>query len=478
MADSPHSDDNDMEKSHIGDHVEKTMTEVSNDRHISEFTPAQQRKIIHRIDRRLVLTLGAMYCVSLMDRTNLGNAAIAGMTTDLKMLHTDRYSLVSLIFFIPYVLFQPPATVLLRKIGPRKFLSAITLFWGAVMIGFGFVHDWTAMMGLRVILGVLEAGFFPGCAYLLSTWYTRFDLQKRNAVFYLIGSMASAFSGILAYGFMQMAGLGGLAGWKWIFIVSNPLTLLGVNSPQLKKIQWEGIITCLLGIAGYFLIVDFPEQSKNSWKFINEAEAAYVVARIEKDRHDAIPDKFRIGAYFKNALDMKVWGFAALFGLSTTTSYAIAYFLPIILRGGLGFSIAKAQCLVAPPYVAAAIIMYAEAVMADRLHLRGPFVVINAIFGLIGLPLLGYAKNDSVRYFGAFLATTAGNANVPAVLTYQANNIRGQWKRAFCSATLVGAGGVGGIIGTTVFREQDSPKYGPGVCISFGSGYGRLLTGT
>ena len=220
MSYSPHSDDGDMEKSHMGDHVEKTMTEVSNDRHISQFTPAEQKKIIHRIDRRLVLTLGAMYCISLMDRTNLGSAAIAGMTVDLKMLHTDRYSLISLIFFIPYVLFQPPATVLLRKIGPRKFLSAITLFWGAVMIGFGFVHDWTAMMGLRVILGVLEAGFFPGCAYLLSTWYTRYDLQKRNAVFYLIGSMASAFAGILAYGFMQMAGLGGLAGWKWIFIVS------------------------------------------------------------------------------------------------------------------------------------------------------------------------------------------------------------------------------------------------------------------
>jgi MFS family permease len=79
------------------------------------------------------------------------------------------------------------------------------------------------MMGLRVILGVLEAGFFPGCAYLLSTWYPRYDLQKRNAVFYLIGSMASAFAGILAYGLMQMAGKQNLAGWRWIFIVSNPV---------------------------------------------------------------------------------------------------------------------------------------------------------------------------------------------------------------------------------------------------------------
>jgi MFS family permease len=143
------------------------------------------------------------------------------MLVDLKLTVGARYSLITLIFFIPYVLFQPPATVVLRKLGPRVFLSAITVCWGATMIGFGFVNDWTVMLGLRVILGVLEAGFFPGCAYLLSTWYPRYELQKRAAAFYLIGSMASAISGILAYGLMQMKGIGGLAGWKWIFIVSG-----------------------------------------------------------------------------------------------------------------------------------------------------------------------------------------------------------------------------------------------------------------
>ena len=317
------------------------------------------------------------------------------------------------------------------------------------------------MLGLRVILGVLEAGFFPGCAYLLSTWYTRFELQKRNAVFYLIGSMASAASGILAYGIMQMNGLGNLSGWRWIFII-------------------EGLITCVFGITGYFLIVDFPELASKSWHFLNEREAAFMVARIEKDRHDAIPEAFSITAYIKNAFDSKVWAFASLFGLTTTNTYAIAYFLPVILREGMGFSIAKAQCLVAPPYVAAAIVMYGFAVLGDKYHTRGPIVAFNAVLGLIGLPLLGYAHNNGVRYFGVFLATIAGNANVPAVLTYQANNIRGlslslhlksmiltqasvgQWKRALCSATLVGFGGIGGIIGSTVFREVGEFPPSPG----------------
>jgi MFS family permease len=76
------------------------------------------------------------------------------------------------------------------------------------------------MMGLRVILGTLEAGFFPGCVCLLSTWYPRYELQKRNAAFFLIGTVLAAFTGVLAYGLMQMAGIQGLAGWRWIFIVS------------------------------------------------------------------------------------------------------------------------------------------------------------------------------------------------------------------------------------------------------------------
>jgi MFS family permease len=122
------------------------------------------------------------------------------------------------------MLFQPPATVAIRKIGPRRFLAAIVLLWGAVMIGFGFTPTWEVMAVLRVILGVLEAGFYPGCVFLLSTWYPRYELQKRNAVFYLIGSMASAFGGILAYGLMQMDGLSNLSGWRWIFIVSPPST--------------------------------------------------------------------------------------------------------------------------------------------------------------------------------------------------------------------------------------------------------------
>jgi hypothetical protein len=198
-------------------------------------------------------------------------------------------------------------------------------------------------------------------------------------------------------------------------------------------------------------------------KFLSEDEAAFVVARIEKDRHDVIAEEFNIRKYLKGALDLKVWLFAALFMYTTTVTYAIAYFLPIILKDGMGFSAAASNCLIAPPYVVAAFVMVAFAWAGDKYHVRSPWVMANGVLCLIGLPLMGFTENTGVRYFGVFLATAGANANVPCVLTWQANCIRGQWKRALCSATLVGAGGLGGIIGGTVFRTQDAPHYVPGI---------------
>ena len=230
----------------------------------------------------------------------------------------------------------------------------------------------------------------------------------------------------------------------------------------------QGLLTVVVGCIGAFTIADFPEKAANSTKsfalpFLNQKEAEFVVARIEQDRHDAIAIPFDLKVYVKCAADLKIAGFAALFGLTTTVTYAIAYFLPIILEDGMGFGVAAAQCLVAPPYVLAAIWMYTCAVLADKYHLRGPFIIGNGVMGMIGLPLLGFATNVGARYFGVFLAVTAANANVPCILTFQANNIRGQWKRALASATLVGTGGLGGIVGTTVFRDQDKPSYIPGI---------------
>jgi hypothetical protein len=117
----------------------------------------------------------------------------------------------------------------------------------------------------------------------------------------------------------------------------------------------QGLITIVAGFIGAFTIVDFPEKAADgsakglSIPFLNQKEVDFVVARIERDRHDAIAMPFSLKHYVECAADLKIWGFASLFGLTTTCTYAIAYFLPQILEDGMGFSVGAAQCLIAPP---------------------------------------------------------------------------------------------------------------------------------
>jgi sugar phosphate permease len=244
---------------------------------------------------------------------------------------------------------------------------------------------------------------------------------------------------------MQMKGLAGLNGWRWIFII-------------------EGVITCVLGIAGYWLIVDLPDKALRSFNFITERERDWIVDRVHRDRGDAHVPKFNLRLWLGGGADWKVWAYAMMFFNTTTVTYALAYFLPIILREQMGFDVGQSQCLVAPPYALAGIVMYSTAWVGDRYKIRGPIVIGNVILMLIGLPIMGFHKKSAVRYFGVFLVTAGANSNVPAVMAYQANNIRGQWKRAFCSALLVGFGGIGGIAGTLVFRDQDKKTgYKPGM---------------
>jgi MFS family permease len=179
------------------------------------------------------------------------------------------------------------------------------------------------------------------------------------------------------------------------------------------------------------------------------------VDRIDADRGDAHLEPFSLVKFIAAGADLKIWGFAMLFFNTTTVTYSLAYFLPIILVQRMGFSIGTAQCLIAPPYAFAGIIMILTAWFGDKYHMRGPTIIFNMILILTGLPIMGWSENVGARYFGVFLITAGANANVPAVLAYQGNNIRGQWKRAFYSATLVGFGGIGGIAGSLVFRDQD-----------------------
>lgn len=382
------------------------------------------------------------------------------MTKDLHLGINSRYSITLLAFFGPYILLQYPAAAIVRKCGPRLYLSSIVAAWGIVMLCFGFAQDWKVLVALRALLGAFEAGCFSAQYYLLQSWYSRFDLAKRHSIFYLIGVFGSAIGGVLALLFSQMEDLANYRGWRWIFIMEGRYYRQGSNDVRLTI---EGLITCLVGGLGFIFMVDFPDKAHQAWGFLTEKESNFIVRRINRDRQDGEPETFAWRKFLAPALDFKVWCFALLFFCSTIQAYSVGFYLPLILEQEIGFSKAQAQALSTPPYLCAMLLMFGQGVCSDRYRLRAPIMYFNACIGVLGLSLMCWLRIPGVQYLGAIMVTSSASANIPGVMTYQATNIRGSWKRSFCSASLISFGGTGGIAGSLVFRSQDAPQYLPGI---------------
>ncbi|KAG9082498.1 hypothetical protein FRC06_004966, partial [Ceratobasidium sp. 370] len=298
------------------------------------FDAARERRLIKRIDFRLMPILCVLYALSLIDRVNLGSARVEGLGVTLKFegYKNNYYSIALLVFFIGYFLFELPSTLVLRRLRPRNFLTMIIVLWGATTLGMGFVKSWKTLAVCRAVLGMLEAGFFPACVYLISSWYKRYEVQRRLSVFYMSSVLASGFASILAYGLARMHGIGGLQGWRWIFIML-------------------GIITIVAGIIGWLLIVDFPDNAE----FLTEEERRHVIRRLDRDRGDGAHDALTTKKVLSHLADWKIWALSVAFACSTMPAYSLAYFIPIILRG-LGFSVALSNILVAPPYIFAVLL--------------------------------------------------------------------------------------------------------------------------
>ncbi|KAH7346080.1 major facilitator superfamily domain-containing protein [Pyrenochaeta sp. MPI-SDFR-AT-0127] len=414
---------------------------------LDDFADINEKKLIRKIDWRLLPILGALYSIALIDRTNISNARVAGMGRDLALQVGDRYTIVLVLFFPTYALLELPSNIVLRKLGSANWLSFIALSWGAVMIGQGFVKSWISLAVCRVLLGAFEAGFFPGCVYLITCWYCRYETQKRLGGFYLFSVGIGGLANILAYGLMQMEGVGGIRGWRWIFII-------------------EGILTCVVAIAAWFIILDFPDKAEQKG-FLTQREAAAVLQRIENDRGDSVDDPLTWAKFLEHIKDFKLLAYATLFMSTTMPAYAFAYFLPVILVG-MGYSAGQANALSAPPALAAMVTAFAFAWVGDKYRVRAPIIAAQSVLAIIGLMIVAYSKNNGARYFGTFLGVCGCQGNVPAILAYQSNNIRGQSKRSVGSALQIGFGAIGGIIASTTFRQVDAPRYITGLWVTAG----------
>ncbi|KAI1343738.1 major facilitator superfamily domain-containing protein [Xylariaceae sp. FL0016] len=404
-----------------------------------------ERKLVWKCDLHVIPMITLLFFLAFLDRTNIGNAKIQGMTEDLHMSGSD-YNIALFVFFIPYILFEVPSNIILKRIAPSTWLALLMVLWGIATIGQGLVRNVQGLIACRFLLGLFEAGLFPGCTYLISMYYKRYELQRRMSFFFLGSILAGAVSGLLAFGIANMAGVGGYGAWRWIFIL-------------------EGLLTIVVALVAKLYVPDWPETAS----FLNEADRRLLLARLAADVGEARMDTLDKDARRRIFRDWKIYvGTVMYFGV-VNTGYAGSFFIPTIIKQ-MGYKAEEAQARTIPIYVVATALCLCTAYLADRLKHRYAFTIFGLCVATVGYILLLCQQHVSVgaKYFALFLIVSGGYSTQPVALGWLANNMSGHYKRSVSAGMQIGLGNLGGIVASNVFLSREEPLYWTGYGVSLG----------
>ncbi|OJJ96774.1 hypothetical protein ASPACDRAFT_1873979 [Aspergillus aculeatus ATCC 16872] len=409
-------------------------------------TSTTERKLMAKIDWHIVPCLCIMYLLAFLDRVNISNAAVLGLQKDLNIVTGTKYNTALTIFFVPYVLFEIPSNLLLKKLKPHVWLSLCMFGFGLVMICQGLVTSWGGLVTTRWFLGMFETGMFPGCFYLLGTWYKRSEAQKRFSFFFSSTTLAGAFGGLLASGLGKMAGLRGYGGWRWVFII-------------------EGVLTCVVSFVWYFIIPGFPEDVK----WINDEERRYIQAKLAQDVGKA-GHNAHIG--FRDVLDVfkdyKIFIGGFMYFGQVVSAYGYAYFAPSIIKT-YGYGAIQTQLYSIPPWAAAFVFSMIIAILSDKFKHRFAFTLVPMLVTMAGYGILlnvhGVAHRN-VQYGALFMVTCGTYSAMPVIVCWYAMNLGGHRRRSVGTAWQIGFGNIGGFISTYAFLAKDAPLYRNGYIIS------------
>jgi MFS family permease len=194
------------------------------DREVPTLDRDAERRLVWKFDIRILPVLAVMYLFNSLDKSNLGNAKTAGLEDSLGIKGTNKYNLILSIFFIPYLLTAPFLAILGKRLGPNRVLSGMMLVFGTCTLCMAAATNFGGMMSIRWFLGMAESAFFPLVIYYLTTYYRRTELARRLAIFYAGQSIASAFSGLLAFGVFRIQSPA-LESWRFLPLIEGAGTV-------------------------------------------------------------------------------------------------------------------------------------------------------------------------------------------------------------------------------------------------------------
>ncbi|MDB5765318.1 MAG: Permease of the major facilitator superfamily [Collimonas fungivorans] len=351
------------------------MSDNSNTPASSAFEAATYAKVTWRLLPMLFLC----YVASYLDRVNVGFAKLQ-MLSDLKFSETV-YGLGAGIFFIGYFIFEIPSNMILHRVGARLWIARIMITWGIVSGAMIFVDSPATFYVMRFLLGVAEAGFFPGVILYLTYWYPAHRRGKMTALFMTGVPISGVIGGPLSGWIMKaMPGVHGLAGWQWMFIL-------------------EAIPSLLLGVVVIFYLQDRIRGA--AW--LSEAEKQLLESQVQAESSQK--PEASLGQMFANP---RVWLMALIYFCFVMGLYGVSFWLPTIIKATGVTDTFNIGLLTAIPYASAAVAMILIGHSADRRRERRWHVAIPALLGSVGLILSTVYDHNTLLAMSALTLATIG----------------------------------------------------------------------
>ncbi len=342
-----------------------------------------ENAVVSKVVRRIIPYIFVCYIANYLDRFNVSFAALE-MKGDLGFSDTV-YGLGASMFFVGYVFFEIPSNLIMEKVGPRLWIARIMFTWGAVSACMMFAKTAFIFYLLRFLLGVAEAGFFPGMIVYLTYWIPAKERAQAFALFLTSTSLAGVIGGPISGALLKMGGLFGLKGWQWLFLV-------------------EGVPAMLLGVITLLYLIDKPEQA--AW--LSSMERDWLSEKMQKEREEK--ERSHALTLLQALTHARVWRLCLLYFSIIISFYGVAFWLPQIVKSFSGLSNSVVALISALPYLIASIGMVIIANHSDRTGERRWHVAFPAYGGSLGLALAAFflQSNHSVLAFGSLCLAALG----------------------------------------------------------------------
>lgn len=349
------------------------------------------------------------------------------------------YNIIITAFYVSYIVFEIPANLLCKWMGPGWFLPLTTVLFGIASLGTAFVHTTSQAAVVRFLLGIFEAGMMPGIAYYLSRWYRRAELAFRLSLYVVMAPLAGAFGGLLASAILTLDHFGGLHTWRMIFAI-------------------EGIITIGIGAIGFLTLTDRPATA--TWLTPEEKDLAIMRVKSERVGATSVLDAIDTTKILRGVFSPVTLSVAFVFFLNNITVNGFAFFAPTIVRSIYqNRTVVQQQLYTVPPYVVGAFFTVLLPLLSWRTDRRQIWLILSAPLVMVGYSMFIGSSDQSVRYAATFLISSSAFTGAPLTNAQVSANVISDTARSAAIGANVMIGSIGGLVAAWSFLPWDGPDY-------------------